>query len=612
MALQRFMAALAATGLFAAGVAAALAEPPATTTGDTTTATAPATTATTPTTIASTTTATATTTTVTTAATTTTTATTSTATRPTTTAVSPTTTSAASPAAATPAHELALDRACPIGAVALLLPNRQPTVLGPVANAQTKATQSSKLVYPADGSIATVSAVTSSERACTRQGPTSAEARLQDVSLFGGAVTADEITLQLDNSDSVSINGLEVDGKHIDATGERRIPLPWAEVVTGSHVPVDVPGGGQAIAALSVRLTHVHAGLPAGTTILVAVAGLRTGSGTTQAEKGRGTAKHKKRARAKHEPLKVTPPLGLRHYIFPVVGPSDYVDTYGAFRSDVPGNWHHGDDIFAPLGTPVVAVASGTINRVGWEELGGWRLWVRDSVGDEFYYAHLSGYAPTDLHSNRVTAGEVIGFIGNTGDAFTTSPHLHFEVHPRPLLHLGYDGAVDPTKYLDGWTRLQHVRAPRPTHPPLPRQPLIRREAAYVFRELLAARHLIKHAPKMSQRPHVPIPAGANGPPVAPRLSAHAAAPTPAGRTGMSTVAFAILVGLATLGFLAATMLLPRLRQKLKAAPIPADGAEHFATDVSLPDRLSSPLRRFAAHLRHGENAARDDDSTEV
>ena len=62
----------------------------------------------------------------------------------------------------------------------------------------------------------------------------------------------------------------------------------------------------------------------------------------------------------------------------PGLEPAEYIDTYGAFRSDVPGNWHHGDDIFAPLGTPVVAVATGTINRVGWEHLGGWRLWVRD------------------------------------------------------------------------------------------------------------------------------------------------------------------------------------------------------------------------------------------
>jgi hypothetical protein len=249
----------------------------------------------------------------------------------------------------------------------------------------------------------------------------------------------------------------------------------------------------------------------------------------------------------------VTPPLGQRHYIFPVAGPSDYVDTYGGFRSDVPGNWHHGDDIFAPLGTPVVAVASGTINRVGWEKLGGWRLWVRDSVGDEFYYAHLSGYTPTDLASNRVRAGGVIGFIGNTGDAFTTSPHLHFEIHPRTLLHLGYDGAVDPTKYLNSWTHLEHVDAPRPTHPPLPEQPLLRNEARYVFRELLAARHLIRDAPKPSQRPHVSIPTGANGPPIAAPEPRREAAPATGPRSGMSTLTVALLGALGSLALLGAT-----------------------------------------------------------
>jgi hypothetical protein len=455
----------------------------------------------------------------------------------------------------------------------VLLPKQPPAVVGPVADAQTRAAQTSGLVYPANGAVATASAVALGEEACAKNGPRSAEARLQAVSLFAGAVTARRITLRLGDVDSASITGLVVDGRPVAASGERRITLSWGYLVAGSHRPVDTSGGGQAIAALSVYLTRRHGGLPAGTAILVAVAGVQpTGSASTKAV--RATAhrhRHRKRARATHEPLKVTPALGLHHYIFPVVGPSEYVDTYGAFRSDVPGNWHHGDDIFAPLGTPVVAVASGTINRVGWEELGGWRLWVRDSVGDEFYYAHLSGYAPTDLHSNRVTAGEVIGFLGNTGDAFTTSPHLHFEIHPRPLLHLGYDGAVDPTRYLDGWTHLQHVRAPRPAHPPLPAQPLIRREASYVFRELLAARHLIRHAPKASARPRVPIPAGANGPPVAPPPSAQAAAPIAPTPAGMSALTVALLTGLGGLTLLAATLLLLRLRQRPRRADDASD-----------------------------------------
>src|SRR5436190_412214 len=208
------------------------------------------------------------------------------------------------------------------------------------------------------------------------------------------------------------------------------------------------------------------------------------------------------------QPLSVTPELGLRHYVFPVTGRADYSNAYGAFRGDVPGNWHHGDDIFAALGTPVVAVATGTLNRVGWQRLGGWRLWVRDSRRNEFYYAHLSGYSPLALHSRHVKAGDVIGFVGNTGDAFYTPPHVHFEVHPSQLLRLGYNGAVDPTGYLGRWRHLEHVRAPRPVHPAFP-PGAVRQEASYVWRELLASRGLIRHAPSPQERPTITLPAGA-------------------------------------------------------------------------------------------------------
>ena len=157
----------------------------------------------------------------------------------------------------------------------------------------------------------------------------------------------------------------------------------------------------------------------------------------------------------------------------------------------------------------MVAVADGTLNRVGWQRLGGWRLWVRDRYRNQFYYAHLSGYSPLALHSRRVKAGDVIGFIGNTGDAFTTPPHLHFEIHPVSLLHLKYDGAVNPTSYLGRWERLKRVRVPTPVHPAFP-PGAVRPEARFVWRELLAARGLTSHKPKPSEKPrvHVPTPDG--------------------------------------------------------------------------------------------------------
>lgn len=173
-----------------------------------------------------------------------------------------------------------------------------------------------------------------------------------------------------------------------------------------------------------------------------------------------GTANPRKKSKKKmrgSRPLRLTPPLGVGRYVFPVVGAASFIDTYGNGRSDVSGGWHHGDDIFAPLGQPVVAVADGTINRVGWNPVGGWRLWLQDRNGDSFYYAHLSGYTRLAREGETVKAGEQLGFVGNTGDAFTTAHHLHFEVHPASLDRLGYDGAVDPTTYLNSWRRVQRV-----------------------------------------------------------------------------------------------------------------------------------------------------------
>ena len=152
----------------------------------------------------------------------------------------------------------------------------------------------------------------------------------------------------------------------------------------------------------------------------------------------------------------VEPKLTKGGYVFPVHGPASFVDTFGAGRAVV--GWHHGEDIFAPMGAPLLAVADGTLFSVGWNDIGGLRLWLRDAKGNEFYYAHLSAFSPLAIDGARVRAGDVIGFVGNSGDAETTPPHLHFEIHPVGLLGLGYDGVINPYRYLLAWQRLEDVR----------------------------------------------------------------------------------------------------------------------------------------------------------
>lgn len=160
-------------------------------------------------------------------------------------------------------------------------------------------------------------------------------------------------------------------------------------------------------------------------------------------------------------PQLVTPALDAGPYVFPVFGPSSYVDTYGS--SEPTASYYHGDDIFGELGQPLVAVAGGTVFSVGWARLGGNRLWLRDHQGNLFYYANLSAFSIAARNGAQVTAGEVIGFMGNTGEAVgggRSATHLDFEVHPVSLLYLGSGGAVDPTSYLESWRHLANLPLP--------------------------------------------------------------------------------------------------------------------------------------------------------
>ena len=109
------------------------------------------------------------------------------------------------------------------------------------------------------------------------------------------------------------------------------------------------------------------------------------------------------------------------------VAPDDLDDTFSARRSG--GRTHRAIDIMAPRGTPVLAISDGEIVRVHSNRLGGKVLYLRSPDGEyDFYYAHLNGYAEGVEVGMQVQQGDVIGYVGNTGNARRTPPHLHFQV----------------------------------------------------------------------------------------------------------------------------------------------------------------------------------------
>ena len=127
---------------------------------------------------------------------------------------------------------------------------------------------------------------------------------------------------------------------------------------------------------------------------------------------------------------------------FPVQGRSS-ADVQSFFRDPRDNNTrdHHGIDIFAPRNTPVLAAAEGFVTSVGTNRLGGTVVWIFDpSRGQSHYYAHLEKQAVSA--GVRVQTGDVIGYVGNTGNARTTPPHLHFGIYSRG------EGPLDPLPFV--------------------------------------------------------------------------------------------------------------------------------------------------------------------
>jgi hypothetical protein len=150
-------------------------------------------------------------------------------------------------------------------------------------------------------------------------------------------------------------------------------------------------------------------------------------------------------------PLKAVPRL-----IFPVVGGATYFDDFGAPR---PGGSHQGNDLMAARHTPAVAVEAGTVKFWTTSSNAGCMLYLYGDSGTTYLYIHLNNdltakndnrgkcaagtaYAPGMKSGMHVAAGQLVGFVGDSGDADGGNAHLHFEVHPN-------DGAaVSPYKYL--------------------------------------------------------------------------------------------------------------------------------------------------------------------
>lgn len=133
--------------------------------------------------------------------------------------------------------------------------------------------------------------------------------------------------------------------------------------------------------------------------------------------------------------------------MFPVLGPVTYNDGWGEYRGDIAGNFHIGTDIIGVKLQPEVAVVTGTVVRTGVDHpTAGMTVTIQDAEGWQYTYLHINNDSPNTNDAARpvvwrlapgiavgthVTAGQLLAYMGNSGDSEFSVPHLHFEIH-RP------------------------------------------------------------------------------------------------------------------------------------------------------------------------------------
>jgi murein DD-endopeptidase MepM/ murein hydrolase activator NlpD len=374
--------------------------------------------------------------------------------------------------------------------VEITIPGQATVVLGGLTWPVSTTADVQSFQYPDDGSIVSLGrsrAVVSAQPGQAAAAQSFSESIV--LSLFGGEVVAARVTAATSagasqrsagaSTESSTVQGLRALGQDVSgAPGSSASLGDWGSLSVLSQDSGarrgDRPGAQASVTALRVRLTAAHGGLPAGSEIVVgrsqavavALPGRPPPVRQSPTPPARPSEPRAPEPDAEGEnvpggPVLASPEVSARlsagGYVFPIYGTASFGDSFGAPRPNVPGGWHHGEDIFAPDGAPLLAVADGTLHTIGFTKIGGYRLWLRDTDGNEFYYAHLSAYSPLAVEGASVEAGDVIGFVGDSGDAEGGSPHLHFEIHPGSMIGLGYDGVVAPYQILLAWRSEQDI-----------------------------------------------------------------------------------------------------------------------------------------------------------
>ncbi|RKZ89393.1 MAG: hypothetical protein DRQ39_00840 [Gammaproteobacteria bacterium] len=146
-------------------------------------------------------------------------------------------------------------------------------------------------------------------------------------------------------------------------------------------------------------------------------------------------------------------------WLNPVAGNSQYTNSYNVARPGTKSGIHGAIDMYAKRGTPIVSPVAGTVRsaKVNSGAGGNW-VQVMGNDGNLYYFAHMEG-SPTVKRGDTVRAGSALGYVGNSGSARGTTPHLHFKVSRNGVTQNPY-GLLQGSSGADGYFRAQNANIP--------------------------------------------------------------------------------------------------------------------------------------------------------